>query len=76
MQVLVAITPTRPRPQLTDLLTLIWWAACRERRLSGFLRRSFLLFPSDFKSAYRQVPGDPAQAGDLVIASWNPVLAC
>ena len=28
-------------------------------------------FPSDFKSAYRQVPSDPAQALDLVIASWD-----
>ena len=28
-------------------------------------------FPSDFKSAYRQVPSDPAQALDFVIASWD-----
>ena len=28
-------------------------------------------FPSDFKSAYRQVPSDPAQARDFVVASWD-----
>ena len=28
-------------------------------------------FPSDFKGAYRQVPSDPGQALDFVIASWD-----
>ena len=32
-------------------------------------------FPSGFKGAYRQVPGDPEQAMDFVVASWDP-LAC
>ena len=28
-------------------------------------------FPSDFKSAYRQVPSDPAQALDFGVTSWD-----
>ena len=33
-------------------------------------------FPSDFKSAYRQVTACPTQALDFVVATWNPSLAC
>ena len=33
-------------------------------------------FPSDFKSAYRQVTSDPNQALDFVIASWDADRHC
>ena len=54
------------RPADLDLLA----AVCR---LLAFLfpNQALAGFPSDFKSAYRQVPSDPRQALDFVIASWD-----
>ena len=54
------------RPADLDLVIAICRAiaeACPGESLAGF--------PSDFKSAYRQVTSDPLQALDFVIASWD-----
>jgi len=38
------------------------------KRLSGWA--------SDFAKAYKQVPGDPTQVGDIVLAQFDPVRGC
>ena len=54
------------RPADLDLLA----AVCR-LIAETFPHEPMSGFPSDFKSAYRQVPSDPGQALDFVIASWD-----
>ena len=54
------------RPADLDLLVAI----CRAVVML-FPREPLSGFPSDFKSAYRQVTSDPLQALDFVIASWD-----
>ena len=54
------------RPADLDLLA----AVCRITA-ETFGGEALSGFPSDLKSAYRQVPSDPGQALDFVIASWD-----
>ena len=57
------------RPADLDLV-----AALARMVSSIFPSKPIAGFPSDFKSAYRQVPSDPAQAHDFVVVSWDAEL--
>ena len=54
------------RPADLDLV-----ASLARTSVELFPSRPLSGFPSDFKGAYRQVPADPAQARDFVVASWD-----
>lgn len=59
------------RPTDVDSLVAQTRAVARalpNSRLSGWL--------SDFAKAYKQVPGDPTQLPDVVLAQFDPVLGC
>ena len=67
------------RIALTQLPTVLPTSICWLRsvvRLPSTLRLPIGGFPSDFKSAYRQVTSDPNQALDFVIASWDADRQC